>query len=160
MTNQFVFISIKKQQLYCYDNDILLEIYPISTAKNGIGELKGSECTPRGWHRIYSHIGRNAPINSIFVGRKWTGEIYSPQLAKKYSKRDWILSRIMQLDGLEKGRNKEGNVDSLERYIYIHGIADDTDISKPQSHGCIRMCSTDIIRFADWVKLNTYVCIE
>ncbi|STX29158.1 putative ErfK/YbiS/YcfS/YnhG protein [Legionella beliardensis] len=160
MTNQFVFISAKKQQLYCYDNDTLCKTYPVSTAKNGLGELEGSQCTPRGWHRIHSHIGMEAQLNSVFVGRRWTGEVYSPQLAVLYPNRDWILTRIIQLDGLEKGRNKEGRVDSLQRYIYIHGTPDSTKMNNPKSHGCIRMYNADIVEFAEWVKLGTYVCIE
>ncbi|WP_419418712.1 L,D-transpeptidase family protein [Legionella sp. D16C41] len=159
MTQQFVFISVKKQQLYCYDNDKLVMRYPVSTAKNGLGELEGSECTPRGWHRVYSHIGMDADINSIFIGRKWTGEIYSPELYIN-STRDWILTRIVQLEGLEEGRNKGGSVDTLKRYIYIHGIPDEIDMTTPSSHGCIRMLSKDVISFAQWVKYHAPVCIE
>lgn len=160
MTNQLISISIKKQKLYCFEDDECLHSYSVSTARNGIGEIKGSECTPRGWHRIYSCIGENAHINSVFVGRKWTGEIYNENLAADYPTRDWILTRLLQLDGLEVGRNKGGDVDSLSRYIYIHGVPDDVSLDKPESHGCIRMSNIDIIAFANWVRINSLVCIE
>lgn len=160
MTNQFLFISSRNQQLLCYENDVLLKVYPVSLAKNGLGEVNGSECTPRGWHRIYSHIGLDAEINSVFVARKWTGEIFSQELAEKYPNRDWILTRILQLDGFEEGRNHGNQVDSLKRYIYIHGTPDSTIMYNPGSHGCIRMRNFDIIEFADWVKCDTYLCIE
>ena len=120
----------------------------------------GSEKTPRGWHRIHSIIGRDAKINSVFVSRQWTEEIYTPELADKFPDRDWILTRIIQLDGLEPGRNKNGQVDSLQRYIYIHGTPDTTEIFKPGSHGCIRMRNNDMVDLANWALVDTRVCIE
>lgn len=158
--NQYVHILINKQELHCFEQDILRKIYPVSTAKNGPGEKMGSGCTPCGLHRIYSRIGLDAQPCSVFVSREWTGEIYSAALAAAYPERDWILSRIIQLDGLEQGRNKGGDVDSLQRYIYIHGTPDTEPMQQPESHGCIRMRNTDVIEFADWVQLDTTVCIE
>lgn len=157
---QFIFISAVEQKMYCYQGDKIKKSYPISTAKNGLGEEKGSECTPRGWHKVHSRIGTESPINSVFIGRKWTGEVYSDDLAREQQGRDWILTRIIQLDGLEEGRNKGGNVDSLERYIYIHGTPDSNQIDKPQSHGCIRMYNKDVIELTNWVEEGTLVCIE
>jgi hypothetical protein len=158
--NQFLFIAVKQQMMYCFKNDKPCQSYPISTGKNGLGEHQGSECTPRGWHRIHSRIGLCAPINSVFVCRQWTGEIYTEELAAKFPGRDWILSRILQLDGLEEGRNKGGVVDSLQRYIYIHGTPDSTELGKPGSRGCIRMRNSDLIELVDWVEIDTQVCIE
>lgn len=158
--NQFIFISVSQQIMHCFENDIAYKSYPISTGKNGLGEKNGSECTPRGWHRIHSKIGLDAKINSVFVSRQWTGEIYTPELAAQYPGRDWILTRILQLDGLEVGRNKGGEVDSLQRFIYIHGTPDTTELGKPGSRGCIRMRNSDLIELADWVAIDTRVCIE
>jgi hypothetical protein len=159
-SNQLIFISAAMQRMHCFENDEPYKSYSISTGKNGLGEKKDSECTPRGWHRIHSRIGLDAAINSVLVARLWTGEIYSEELAAANPGRDWILTRILQLDGLEEGRNKGGEVDSLERYIYIHGTPETTELGKPGSRGCIRMRNNDIIELADWVKIDTLVCIE
>lgn len=159
-TKQLIFISVKEQTMHCFSYDKHYTAYPVSTGKNGLGERQGSECTPRGWHRIYAKIGLKEAVNSVFIAREWTGEIYSPKLAAQYPDRDWILTRILQLDGLEEGRNKGGEVDSLQRFIYIHGTPDTTPLGKPGSRGCIRMRNADIIELADWVKVNTLVCIE
>jgi lipoprotein-anchoring transpeptidase ErfK/SrfK len=157
---QFIIISAAEQLMHCYENDELFKTYSVSTGKNGLGELSGSECTPRGWHCVYSIIGLEHLVNSVFVGRCWTGEIYSSELASKFPDRDWILTRIVQLDGLEPGRNKGGDVDSLMRYIYIHGTPDTTPLGIPGSHGCIRMRNKDIIELAEWIKIGCPVCIE
>ena len=161
MTNeQLIYISSEKQQLDFYQGENLLKSYSISTGKNGMGEQEGSECTPRGWHRIFSHIGADAPVNSVFIGRVWTGEIYDEDFAKANPGRDWILTRIMQLEGLEPGRNQGGNVDSLKRYIYIHGTPDSTKLGEPGSRGCIRMRNRDIIELFNKVKIGTRVFLE
>lgn len=146
--------------MHCFEKDVLYRSYPVSTGKNGLGEQRGSECTPRGWHRIHSKIGLDAAVNSVFVSRQWTGEIYSPELANQYPERDWILTRILQLDGLEPGRNKGNEVDSLQRFIYIHGTPDSTELGKPGSRGCIRMQNSDLIELANWVEIDTHICIE
>lgn len=157
---QFISVCINKQVMKCYENDRLIQEYIISTAKNGAGELRGSECTPRGEHRIYSKIGTHAVTNSVFVGRQWTGEIYSPMLAAFYPQRDWILTRILQLEGMEEGRNRGGEVDSLDRYIYIHGTPDSTILGQPGSHGCIRMFNQDVIQLTNWVNVGTKIDIK
>lgn len=158
--NKFIYISTKTQRLDCFEQDTLVKSCFISTAKNGLGEQMGSEKTPRGWHRIHSIIGKEAEINSVFVARKWTGELYTSGLAATFPDRDWILTRIIQLDGLEPGRNKNGQVDSLQRFIYIHGTPETTDIFKPGSHGCIRMHNKDMVDLANWAVIDTPVCIE
>lgn len=152
-------IRINEQQMLCYENKQLLRSYRVSTAKNGAGEKAGSECTPRGWHRIHNIIGLDHAINSVFVGRRWTQEYYSDALAQQYPERDWILTRILQLDGLEPGYNKGADVDSLSRYIYIHGTPDSTALGVPGSHGCVRMNNLDIIELANWVDIDTPVYI-
>ena len=161
MTNeQFIYISSKKQQLDFYLGNKLLQSYSVSTGKNGMGEQMGSEQTPRGWHRIHSQIGQLTPVNSVFVGRVWTGEIYDEALALANPGRDWILTRIFQLEGLEPGRNQGGEVDSLQRYIYIHGTPDTTLLGVPGSRGCIRMRNKDIIALALQLEISTRVLIE
>lgn len=157
---QFIYISASQQMMHCFENDNAYKVYSISTGKNGLGEKNGSGCTPRGWHQIYSCIGLDVPINSVFVSREHTGEIYTPAVALQYPQRDWILSRILQLDGLEEGRNRGGDVDSLQRYIYIHGTPDSTELGKPASHGCIRMRNVDVVELALWVAIGTSVYIE
>jgi len=134
--------------------------YQVSTAKNGSGQLKGSECTPTGWHSIRAKIGAGTPINSVFVGRRCTGEIYTPQLAANYPQRDWILSRILWLGGLEPGHNRYGDVDSAWRYIYIHGCPDELMRGVPESHGCIRMHNADVIELFDRIEVGLKVFIH
>lgn len=159
-TNQYLYLCSNAQRLDCYEDDQLWRSFSVSTGKNGMGELEGSECTPRGWHRIYSKIGMDSPVNAVFVARQWTGEIYSTELAQANPGRDWILTRIIQLDGLEEGRNRGGNVDSLNRYIYIHGTPDTTPLGLPGSRGCIRMRNEELIELCHWIKLDTEIFIE
>ncbi|KTD21151.1 L,D-transpeptidase [Legionella londiniensis] len=158
-SQQIIFVDVQKQQMRCYQQAELFKVYPVSTARNGLGEKMNSECTPRGWHRIHSIIGREMEANTVFVARVSTGEIYTPELAAKNPGRDWILTRILRLDGLEGGRNKGGEVDSLNRYIYIHGTPDETLLGIPGSRGCIRMNNLDIIELAEWVEVNTFLHI-
>ena len=153
-------ISISKQQLSVIRDEQLVKSYPISTALNGPGEQKNSGCTPTGLHYIRAKIGAGQPVNSVFVGRRFTGEIYSAELAKKYPKRDWILSRILWLSGKEIGVNRLGNVDTMQRYIYIHGTPDTEPMGKALSHGCVRMRNQDVIELFDSVEYGTTVTIH
>lgn len=157
---QFIHINASTQAMACFENDELIYRYQVSTAKNGLGEKLHSECTPRGWHRIHSIIGLSQEVNAVFVSREWTGEIYSPELAAEFPQRDWILTRILRLEGLEPGRNQGGEVDSFERFIYIHGTPDSSKLGEPGSHGCIRMSNQDVIELANWVAVGTKVFIE
>ncbi len=159
MQTKSIVILSKEQKMHCYEADLLYRTYPVSTGKNGMGEQSGSECTPRGRHRIHRIIGVDHLINSVFVARKWTGEYFSLDLAVQFPERDWILTRILQLDGLERGFNQGGHVDSLQRFIYIHGTPDATELGIPSSHGCIRMRNSDVIELAIWVEIDTCVCI-
>lgn len=134
--------------------------FRVSTALNGVGEKSGSGCTPRGLHVIRAKIGENLPPNSVFVGRRFTGEIYTPELAKLYPKRDWILTRILWLSGKEPNRNRLGSVDSMQRYIYIHGTPDTEPMGIPLSHGCIRMRNTDVVELFDLVPVGAELLIE
>jgi L,D-transpeptidase YbiS len=154
-------ISIAQQTLTVLDNDSeLLAQYVVSTAANGVGCKKNSGCTPLGQHIIRAKIGADAPENTVFVGRRATGEICTPELMAQFQDRDWILTRILWLSGTELGKNRLGNVDTMQRYIYIHGTPDSTDMSKIGSHGCIRMRNADLIELFDMVPAGTAVYIS
>ncbi len=158
--NFFLHVSIPEQRLNVIENGIAIKSYPVSTAKNGAGELKNSGCTPRGWHTIRAKIGGGGPIDAVFVGRRPTGERYSAQLAGKYQQRDWILTRILWLSGLEPGFNRYREVDTASRYIYIHGSPEHGVYTPFQSHGCIRMTSSDVVDLFDRVAAETRVLID
>jgi len=134
--------------------------YPVSSAARGAGEHNASHQTPRGAHRIRAKIGSNSPIGTVFKGRRPTGEIYSPELAAVSPRRDWILTRILWLCGCEPGVNRFGNVDTMRRYIYIHGTPDSIDMSQPGSIGCIRMTNADVIDLFERVAVGTPVDIH
>ena len=133
--------------------------YRVSTSRHGVGELSGSFKTPRGRHVVRARIGAGAPVGTVFVGRRPTGEIYSPELARRFPERDWILTRILWLSGLEPGRNRLGSVDTMRRYIYIHGMPDGEPLGVPGSIGCIRMANEDIVELFELVPAGTVVNI-
>jgi L,D-transpeptidase YbiS len=131
------------------DSGRVIRRYSVSTASNGLGERQGSNCTPRGRHIIRARIGGGMPANSVFIGRRPTGEIYSEQLAAEQPGRDWILTRILWLSGCEPGFNRLGEVDTMRRYIYIHGCPDSAPMGVPGSIGCVRMRNAEIIELFD-----------
>lgn len=139
------------------DQDNLIRRYSVSTALKGMGEENGSYCTPRGSHIIRAKIGAGQAINSVFVRRRPTGEIYTPELGAQHPDRDWILTRILWLSGCEPGRNRLGSVDSMRRYIYIHGTPDTSTMGVPGSKGCIRMRNEDIIDLFDLVEAGEQI---
>lgn len=153
-------ISISSQSLQLIDEQNHIRFYQVSTAKKGSGEVKGSGCTPRGQHSIRAKIGDRCEVNTVFVGRRPTGEIYSQELALKFSNRDWILSRILWLCGRESGKNRFGSVDTMCRYIYIHGCPKSEPLGIPLSHGCIRMHTEDIVELFDLIEIGTPVNIS
>lgn len=159
MAERLIRISIPDQRLTLAVGEQLLAVYPVSTARNGPGERRGSGCTPRGWHRIRLKIGAGLPLDTVFVGRRPTGEIYSPELAAHYPERDWILTRILWLTGLESGRNRGGECDTLRRFIYIHGCPDTAPLGVPLSHGCIRMHNQDLLALFEEVAAGDRVLI-
>ena len=136
-----------------------LEVYTVSTSKHGAGETLGSFKTPRGRHVVRAKIGAGAPVNAVFRGRRPTGEIYSAELARSNPDRDWILTRILWLSGTEIGRNRLGAVDTMRRYIYIHGTPDSEQLGSPGSIGCIRMANRDIVELFELVAAGTVVDI-
>jgi lipoprotein-anchoring transpeptidase ErfK/SrfK len=160
LTLTSIVINISRQHLELRDGARSEpKIYPVSTSKNGAGERNGSFCTPRGRHIIRAKIGAGCPENTVFVGRRPTGEIYTPELGEKFPGRDWILTRILWLSGCEPGFNRLGGVDTMRRYIYIHGSPDSVELGKPGSIGCIRMRNRDVVEIFELVTAGTPVLI-
>lgn len=154
-------ISVAGQSLELLDdNGALVRSYPVSTGAAGVGEETGSYRTPRGRHVVRAKIGAGAPLNAIFVGRRPTGEVWSADFGQRHPGRDWILTRILWLSGCEVGRNRLGKVDTMRRYIYIHGSPDIAEMGKPGSHGCIRMRNADIVELFELVPPYTPVEIS
>ncbi len=133
--------------------------YKVSTARNGAGEQNGSNCTPRGRHIVRARIGAGCAENTVFVGRRPTGEIYGPELRAKFPERDWILTRILWLSGCQPGFNRLGCVDTMRRYIYIHATPDSVPMGIPASHGCILLHNAEMIDLFDRVPVGTPVNI-
>ncbi|WP_225314409.1 L,D-transpeptidase [Marinobacter halotolerans] len=153
-------ISLERQTLTLRENaDAEPKVFSVSTALNGAGEQNGSGCTPRGRHYIRAMIGAGQPLNTVFVGRRPTGEILTPDLSARYPERDWILTRILWLCGCEPGKNRVGAVDSFRRFIYIHGTPDSEPMGVAQSHGCIRMRNTEVAQLFSRVRAGTPVHI-
>jgi lipoprotein-anchoring transpeptidase ErfK/SrfK len=141
------------------DDGATIRRYTVSTAKNGAGEQRGSFRTPRGRHIIRARIGGNQPENTVFVRRRPTGETWTPELAAANPARDWILTRILWLSGCEPGFNRLGDVDTMRRYVYLHGSPDTVPMGEPGSIGCIRMRNADIVELYDLVAPYTPVDI-
>ncbi|EKD54106.1 MAG: ErfK/YbiS/YcfS/YnhG family protein [uncultured bacterium] len=156
----FLKIDLSAQTLGVFKNDNLVKRYFVSTGKNGAGELMDSGKTPRGLHIIRAKIGARCPVNTVFVSRRPSGEIFSEKLRAAYPDRDWILTRILWLSGLEIGKNRLGKVDTMRRYIYIHGSPDDVLMGSPGSKGCIRMRNQDIIELFDTTPIRTEILLE
>ena len=152
-----IVVYLDRQRLALIDGCAPAASYPVSTAGNGPGERYGSECTPRGLHVVRAKVGAGCPPNTVFVRRRPTGELWSPQLAADHPARDWMLTRILWLSGRESGFNRGGNVDSLRRKIYIHGTGEEAGLGAPRSHGCIRMSNAGVIELFDAVAAGTEV---
>ncbi len=156
----YIRVSIPAQSLELFDNPgNVLGQYTVLTARNGAGEQRGSYRTPRGKHIIRAKVGADAAANTVFVKRRPTGERWTPAFAAEHPGRDWILTRILWLSGCEPGRNRGGDVDTMRRYIYIHGSPDTVPMGTPGSIGCIRMRNSDIIELFDRVPPYTPVDI-
>lgn len=160
MSAPTLYISVADQRMTLMQDRHTLFECDISSARNGVGEIQGSECTPRGWHYIRARIGGGCPPNTVFIGRRPSGELYSPALRAQFPQRDWILTRILWLSGLEPGFNRMGEVDTMRRYIYIHGCPDDDQLGRPGSHGCIKVRNQDVINLYDLVPVGTRVLIS
>jgi lipoprotein-anchoring transpeptidase ErfK/SrfK len=156
-----IVVSIVRQRLALFDDaGRTMRVYLVSTALRGAGERNGSQQTPRGRHLIRAKIGAGLPPGAVFVARRPSGEIHSPELAARYPGRDWMLTRILWLSGCEPGFNRLGGVDTMRRFIYIHGTPDTEPMGRPGSHGCIRMRNPDIAELFDLVPVYTPVEIH
>ncbi|MGD9953007.1 MAG: L,D-transpeptidase family protein [Burkholderiales bacterium] len=151
-----VTIDVPRQELRLPDG----RRFAVSTAENGVGEKNGSFCTPRGRHIVRAKIGAGQPLGAVFVRRRPTGEVWSPELHSKYPGRDWMLTRILWLSGCEVGKNRLGDVDTMRRMIYIHGAPDSAEMGKPGSHGCIRMRNADVAELFELVPPYAEVDIQ
>jgi lipoprotein-anchoring transpeptidase ErfK/SrfK len=158
--DRHVRVSTAEQRLVLFEGDRELRTYSVSTSRFGVGERRGSFMTPRGRHVIRAMLGAGEPIGAAFVGRRPTGEIYSTELAEKFPERDWILTRILWLSGTEPGRNRLGDVDTMRRFVYIHGAPDSAVMGEPGSIGCVRMSNADVIELFDSVQPGTVVNIS
>lgn len=158
--NQTIEVSIAEQRLRLSKGKQIVMDVLVATAKNGPGECKGSECTPRGRHLIRAKIGQGCAEGTVFVGRRATGEVYNSSLRHQFPDRDWILTRILWLSGLDVGKNRLRNVDTMARYIYIHGCPDEDEMGVPSSHGCIKMRNSDVISLFELVEIGTRVNIK
>jgi lipoprotein-anchoring transpeptidase ErfK/SrfK len=150
-------VDVVRQILELLEDGRIRQSYLVSTSRNGTGEKRNSFCTPRGRHLVRAKIGAGAAMNTVFVKRRPTGEIYTPELGASYPGRDWILTRILWLSGCEVGFNRLGEVDTMRRYIYIHGSPDSVTLGTPGSIGCIRMRNRDIVELFDLVPVRTPV---
>lgn len=159
MAERSIRINLADQRLDLLEDGAAIRSYPVSTARNGPGEREGSECTPRGVHEIHEKIGADLPDGTAFEGRKPVGVRCTPERFAAEPDRDWILTRILWLAGLEPGRNQGGDVDTLARTIYIHGCPDELPVGQPGSHGCVRMRNADVRELFEQVEPGTRVVI-
>ena len=158
-TDEIIYVSIKKQTLYHIQYKRIIREYTISTSSYGIGSRNGSNKTPIGLHSVKEKYGDKTPINGIMVSRVFYGNIATIYNDETKSKTDDITSRILWLEGLEKGKNKGKGIDSFNRYIYIHGTSEEGRLGKPASHGCIRMKNKEVIDLYKLVEVGTLVLI-
>lgn len=173
---QSIIINIAEQSLQLLRDGRVLRHYAVSTAKTGAGEQSGSGCTPRGAHRVRAKIGAGCASGTVFVGRRPTGEVYADgddgdhydeqrdrvapdRVAPDRVAPDRVLTRVLWLCGCERGKNRFGAVDTMRRYIYIHGCVDSAPMGVPLSHGCIRMRNADIIELFDLIDAGIAVSI-
>lgn len=147
-------VSIEKQELALIDNNKIVREYRCSTAANGAGNKVDSGQTPLGWHWIGAKIGETLPAGAVLKDRQWTGEIWKDS---EDTENEFILSRILWLEGTEEGCNRGGDVDTQSRYIYIHGTNQVDDLGHPASAGCIRMDPAEVIDLYERVEVGTPV---
>ncbi|WP_339842795.1 L,D-transpeptidase [uncultured Halopseudomonas sp.] len=160
MPLDLILISLASQRLIGLSGGVRVCEFPVSTALNGPGEQDGSGCTPRGAHRVRARIGAGQPLASVYIGRRPTDEIWSPELAREHPHRDWILTRILWLCGEESGFNRGGSQDSQRRYIYLHGTPDDQPMGVALSHGCVRLRNSDMLALFDCTPVGCRVEIH
>jgi len=156
-THAVITVSVSEQMLYHRRKTGVVYAYPVSTASNGTGNREGSYQTPLGRHRIAKKLGDHLPLLTAFSARE-PFCIYDPE--SDDAKRDWILTRILWLEGCETGKNRRGKVDTYDRYIYIHGTHEEDKVGTPASHGCIRMKNEDLLELFEHVAVGESVRIK
>ena len=152
-----IFINSSNQTLYLFKEDNLIFESKVSTSKYGMGCKMNSYKTPTGLHSVSSMIGKGLPAGTLFRNRKPTEKVIKKM---PLDNSDYITSRILRLNGLEEGKNKGGDVDSYNRYIYIHGTPHCNTLGSKQSQGCIRMSDRAIVKLFDLVNQETLVLID
>ena len=157
--DEVIYVSIKNQKLYYIEQDSIIKEYIISSSAFGIGSASGSNKTPIGLHGIKEKYGEKTPINGKMTGRVFHGHIATIYTDQTKSKTDDVTSRVLWLEGLEKGKNRGEGIDSFKRYIYIHGTSEEGRLGKPVSHGCIRMKNKEVIDLYKLVEVGTLVLI-
>ncbi len=158
-TDVVVIVDISRQELAHYRDGKLVKVYPVSTSEKGVGNREGSLQTPTGLHVVREKIGQQAPLLAIFKSRQPTGELASIETAPRHLDKDLVTTRILWLSGLEPGVNQGGDVDSYQRYIYIHGTPEEGLIGQPASHGCVRMKNRDIVELFSQIPEGALVWI-
>ena len=158
-SDTLLYVDIDKQSMIHLNKGKIQNVYPISSSSYGTGSEENSFKTPLGKHEIYKKIGYNLPENAILKGRVWNGAIANIIKEPIDTEFDHVTSRILWLDGLEIGKNKGKGIDSRNRFIYIHGTAEEGLIGKPASDGCIRMYNSDVIKLFDLVDEKAQVWI-
>jgi lipoprotein-anchoring transpeptidase ErfK/SrfK len=155
----FIYVGVKRQELYLFRGGKLLKVYSVSTSKHGAGSVEGSEMTPVGLHKVHGKYGENVPENGILRHKKFTGEIATIEPRPIPIDQDIITTRIITIEGLERGVNKGGKLDSYDRRIYIHGTAEEGLIGEPASHGCVRLKNKDVMDLFDLLSEEMFVVI-
>lgn len=155
----FIYVGVKRQELYLFRGGELLKVYKVSTSKHGAGSVEGSEMTPVGLHKVHGKFGQNVPENGILKHKRFTGELAEIEYRPQPINKDIITTRIITIEGLERGVNKGGKLDSYDRHIYIHGTAEEGLIGEPASHGCVRLKNKDIMDLFDLLSKDMYVVI-
>jgi hypothetical protein len=153
-TKYVLTVNIAAQSVSLFEDGKFVKKYPCSTSRFGIGQIEGSNCTPLGLHRIAEKIGDGEPAGTVFKSREIIGHTSQPEHSAAK-----ITTRILWLEGLETGFNRDGNVDSRRRYIYIHGTADQESIGEPASCGCVHLADDDLIPLFDLLPAGTLVWI-
>lgn len=151
-----IWVSVERQKLVGIEDNRVAFVYPCSTAERGTGSRENSYKTPLGWHYIDERIGGGAPLGAVFKSRIYQNQVWKPGDA---TEKDLVLTRIMWLRGMEKGKNAGPGIDSHDRYIYIHGTPAEDKIGTPASHGCIRLKNRDVVEVFDKCKAGTRVLI-
>jgi hypothetical protein len=154
-------VRIGTATLQFYRGGVLVRSYAISTSKRPPSNVKNSLGTPRGLHEIAERIGAGQPPGMVFKSRAPTGRHFSEvsTLDPDQAENTLITSRILWLRGLEPGVNRDGEVDTYERYVYVHGTNLEDRIGEPLSAGCVLMRNLDIVELYEEVRAGDLVFI-